>query len=441
MIELAQKRVLVVGLGITGRSLARFLHSRGADLVLTDGRADVDRRELPPSEIHLGRDNPDWLVGVQLVLTSPGIPRASALLRAAVSRGIPVLSEIELASNFLPSRTIAVTGTNGKSTVTTLIGEALKAAGIRTFVGGNLGTPLIDAVGIDHEIAVAEISSFQLEWIRAFKPFIGIHLNLSDDHFERYADLDDYGRTKARLFENQAAEDWAILNRDDPNVWKLRNQIRSRVVGFGSAPKTGEPAVWIENGEIRVRIDGRDSSVKFNSEHLAGRHNAANAMSAAAAAVIVGVETGVIELSLAKFKGLKHRLEFVRELEGVVYIDDSKGTNVGAVVEAIAATRAPIILLAGGMDKGGDYAPLRDPIRRKVRQLILYGAARERMRTALEGVAPIEPVATLNQAVECAANIAKSGDTVLLSPACSSFDQFKDYAERGQIYKELVRSL
>jgi len=441
MIELARKRVMVAGLGVTGRSLARFLQSRGAELVMTDSRAGVDRRELPAGEIHLGLDNPDWLAGVQLVATSPGIPRSSALLRGAAARGIPVLSEIELASSFLPSRTIAVTGTNGKSTVTTLVGEVLKAAGIRTFVGGNLGTPLIDAVGIDHEIAVVEVSSFQLEWIRAFKPFIGIHLNLSDDHFERYADLDDYGRAKARLFENQAAEEWAILNRDDPNVWKLRNQIRSRVVGFGVAPKTGEPAVWIENGEIRLRIDARNSSVKFNSEHLAGRHNAANAMAVAAAAVIVGVEAGVIEASLAKFKGLKHRLEFVRELEGVVYIDDSKGTNVGAVVEAIAATSAPIILLAGGMDKGGDYWPLRDPIRRKVRQLILYGAARDRMRTALEGVAPIEPVTTLEQAVQCAAKIAQPGDTVLLSPACSSFDQFKDYAERGRIYQELVWSL
>ncbi len=442
MRELAGKRVMVVGLGVTGRSLARYLTTRGARLALTDRRSDLDRSDLPgDAEIRLGPEDRAWLGGVDLVVASPGIPRDSLLLREAVAARIPVASEIELASDALAGPIVAITGTNGKSTVTVLIGEILKRAGMRPFVGGNLGTPLIDAVGGAHDVAVVEVSSYQLEWIEKFRPFIAIHLNLSDDHFDRYRGLDDYGAAKARIFENQDANDWAILNRDDPNIWKLRERIKARVVSFGMNATSLTPAIHhdgarllFDNGRERMAIDS-------NALRLSGRHNLSNAMAAAAAALLLGVAPSVIERTFADFKGLPHRVEFVRQRDGVAYVDDSKGTNVGAVVEALAAVSAPVILIAGGLDKGGDYAPLRAPFKEKVKSAILIGAAREQMRAALAGAAPITCVEKLADAVRHAATIAAAGDTVLLSPACSSFDQFKDYAERGRIFQELVRAL
>src|SRR5208337_3821938 len=227
--ELSSKRVMVVGLGVSGVAAARFLAARGVKLVMTDRRVDVERGKLPAGALKLGAEDPSWVDGVDFVVTSPGVPRDSILLRAATERQIPVIGEIELASRFLEAPIAAVTGTNGKSTVVVLLGEILKASGRRTFVGGNLGTPLIDAIDGTWDVAVVEVSSFQLEWIEKFRPRAGVHLNLSDDHFDRYRGLADYGRAKARLFENQQASDYAILNRDDPNVWKLAKSVRSRL--------------------------------------------------------------------------------------------------------------------------------------------------------------------------------------------------------------------
>ncbi|MGA3229644.1 MAG: UDP-N-acetylmuramoyl-L-alanine--D-glutamate ligase, partial [Candidatus Binatus sp.] len=350
------------------------------------------------------------------------------------------------AGRFLEAPITAVTGTNGKSTVVVLLGEILKASGRRTFVGGNLGTPLIDAVDGKWEVAVVEVSSFQLEWIEKFRPHAGVHLNLSDDHFDRYRDLADYGRAKARLFENQQASDYAILNRDDPNVWKLANGVRSRVIGFGHARGGGGASIWFDDRSNAIVFDlgfdgARRGRISLEGFRLRGRHNISNAMAASAAALALGVGMEEMERALASFRGLPHRIEVVHAHGGVTYIDDSKGTNVGAVVEAIDAIAAPIILIAGGLDKGGDYAPLRRPLGEKVKLAILNGAARAKMAAALEGATQIELVATLSEAVEHAAREARPGDTVLLSPACSSFDQFKDYAERGNVYKELVRAL
>jgi UDP-N-acetylmuramoylalanine--D-glutamate ligase len=444
--ELAGKRVMVVGLGVSGVAAARLLASRGAKIVMTDRRVEVERGKLPAGSVMLGAEDAGWMDGVELVVTSPGVPRDSILLRAATERRIPVIGEIELASRFLSAPIAAVTGTNGKSTVVVMIGEILKASGRRTFVGGNLGTPLSDAVGGEWDAAVAEVSSFQLEWIEKFRPRAGVHLNLSDDHFDRYRDLEDYGRAKARLFENQEASDYAILNRDDPNVWKLAREMRAQVIGFGYARGDGGAPVWFDEAANAIVFDfdfdgaprGRISLEGFR---LRGRHNISNAMAASAAALAMGAGAREIERAIASFRGLPHRIEVVHEHGGVTYIDDSKGTNVGAAVEAIDAVPAPIILIAGGLDKGGDYAPLRRPLGEKVRLAILNGAAREKMAAALKGATQMEIVATLAEAVERAARAARPGDTVLLSPACSSFDQFKDYAERGNVYKELVRAL
>ena len=444
--ELSNKRVMVVGLGVSGAAAARFLASRGAKLVMTDRRVDIERGKLPAGDVKLGAEDANWVNGVDMVVTSPGVPRDSILLRAALERRIPVIGEIELASRFLEAPIAAVTGTNGKSTVVVLLGEILKAAGRRTFVGGNLGTPLIDAVGGEWDVAVVEVSSFQLEGIEKFRPKAGVHLNLSDDHFDRYKDLDDYGRAKARLFENQDASDYAILNRDDPNVWKLAKSVRSYVVGFGFARGESGASIWFDAPSNSIVFDfdfegAPRGRISLGGFRLRGRHNISNAMAASAAALALGVKAQEIERALASFQGLHHRIEVVHEHDGVTYIDDSKGTNVGAVVEAIDALPAPIILIAGGLDKGGDYAPLRRPLEEKVKLAILNGAARDKMAAALAGAAKIETVATLKEAVEHAARAARPGDTVLLSPACSSFDQFKDYAERGNVYKELVRAL
>jgi UDP-N-acetylmuramoylalanine--D-glutamate ligase len=444
--ELAGKRVMVVGLGVSGLAAARFLAARGAKLVMTDRRVDLDRSQLPDGTVKLGAEDAAWVSDVDLIVTSPGVPRESVLLRAATARRVPVIGEIELASRFIKAPIAAVTGTNGKSTVVVLLGEILKAAGRRTFVGGNLGTPLTDAVDGAWDAVVAEVSSFQLEWIEKFRPHVGVHLNLSDDHFDRYAGLKDYGRAKARLFENQQAGDFAILNRDDQNVWKLAAGMCSQVIGFGHTRGDGGSSIWFDDkaNAIVFNFDfdaARRGRISLQGFRLRGHHNIANAMAAAAAALALGVDDGTIERALASFRGLAHRIEVVHEARGVTFIDDSKGTNVGAVVEAIDAISPPIILIAGGLDKGGDYAPLKRPLREKVKLAILNGAARDKMAEALKGTTQIELVPTLSEAVEHAARAARPGDTVLLSPACSSFDQFKDYAERGNVYKELVRAL
>lgn len=444
--EFSGKRVMVIGLGISGRAAARLLAAHGADLLMTDLRADLSRSDLPKGEVHLGAEDPAWLAGVNLIVASPGVPPTSKLMIAARQQRIPMIGELELGSRFVSAPMVAITGTNGKSTVTVMIGEILQAAGLKTFVGGNLGTPLADAVGGAYNATVIEVSSYQLELIDTFKPHVGIHLNLTDDHLDRYRDLNEYGHAKARLFENQDSNDWAILNREDAHVWKLAREVRSRVFSFGierpaSAAVEGAHAIWCEGDCLafsNARGSGRIAIAGFK---LPGRHNLLNAMAAAAAALAMGVARQTIEHAFVGFTGLAHRTEFVREKDGVRYVDDSKGTNVGAVVEALAATRAPVILIAGGVDKGGDYGPLRAPLKEKVRMLILIGAAREKMRAVLEGATAIESVTTLADAVRMAASRARHGDTVMLSPACSSFDQFKDYAERGRVFQELVRAL
>jgi UDP-N-acetylmuramoylalanine--D-glutamate ligase len=327
-----------------------------------------------------------------------------------------------------------------------MLGEILRAAGLKTFVGGNLGTPLADAASGVWDAVVAEVSSYQLELIETFKPHVGVHLNLTDDHLDRYRDLDEYGRAKARLFENQDGSDWAILNRDDPRVWKLAREVRSRAFSFGieppvDAPAEGDRAIWSEGDRLAFSFGPVRGGIAIGGFKLPGRHNLLNAMAAAAAALAMGIAPQIIEQAIAGFTGLAHRTEFVRERDGVRYIDDSKGTNVGAVVEALAATPGRVILIAGGVDKGGDYGPLRAPLQAKVRMLILFGAAREKMQAALEGATVIKSVTTIADAVKMAAAHAREGDTVMLSPACSSFDQFKDYAERGRVFQELVRAL
>jgi len=448
-LALSGKKALVIGAKRTGAAAARYLASEGANVILCDkGETgfDDERKRLAgvPIEWRLGREDAGLLDRVELVIPSPGVPRDHRILVAAVERGIPVVAEIELAFWALSVPLYAITGTNGKSTTTELLGRMLRASGARAFVGGNLGTPLVDAVGMDVACAVAEISSFQLEWVEEFRPTIGVFLNLTDDHLDRYASLDAYGEAKATLFRAQTAEDWAVLSREDRWVWNLRDRLRARVISFGF--DVVEYGTFARDGTVVVRLPdgnaaGREMTFGMSRTRLRGVHNLENVMAATTAALLAGATPAAIQTAIDEFPGLPHRLELVRQKDGVAYVDDSKGTNVGAVVKSIASIAGPVILLAGGVDKGGSYEPLRPLVRERVKRLILFGEARETIRSALGRETDTILVGDLAEAVARAAESARTGDTVLLSPACASFDMFRDYADRGERFRALVESL
>jgi UDP-N-acetylmuramoylalanine--D-glutamate ligase len=387
----------------------------------------------------LGGQDTDCLDGMNYVVPSPGVPMDNPLLQEANARHIAVLSEIELAFRFFGAPLVAVTGTNGKSTTTTLIGEMLKADGQKTFLGGNLGTPFIAAVSESWDWGVVEISSFQLEWIEQFRPRIALLLNITEDHLDRYAAFADYCHAKARIFAAQTHEDVAILNRDDPLVWAMRDRVKARVVSFGFS-EVGQ-GLFSRADEIIWREGSQEERFPLGKVKIQGVHNIENLMAATAAAKCAGVSRGAIQRTLEEFPGLEHRLEFVREKDGVRYYNDSKGTNVGAVVKSLASFSAPVVLLAGGVDKGGEYTPLEAGVMQKVRRLVLFGEAKQTIADALGRLTTTILVDDIAAAVRDAALNAQPGDVVLLSPACSSFDQFRNYAERGKVFKNLVQAL
>jgi UDP-N-acetylmuramoylalanine--D-glutamate ligase len=443
MLDLTGQSCLVVGAGRTGQSVAAFLVDRGAVVRLTERSAvAAESARLPRSvQLRIGDDAEDLLDGVDLVIPSPGVARTHPLLRRAQARGLPVLSEIELASRYLSCPILAVTGTNGKSTTTTLLGLMLQADGRRVFVGGNLGTPLIDAcsdTGLD--AAVVEVSSFQLEWVCTFRPAVAVLLNLTPDHLDRYRDLADYGRTKAALLAAQQPGDVAVLNRDDAWVWEQRRATRAAVISFGRDPV--EFGTFIE-AEAITFWGAASAARRFTLTRtpLQGAHNRENMMAAVTAAAIWGVSDAAIQHALDTTEGLPHRLELVREIGGVRYYDDSKGTNVGAVEKSLASFDQGVILLAGGYDKGGDFSALAPLLASRVKRLVLFGAAGPTIRAQLPAEIPSSVVADLAAGVHEAARFATVGDTVLLSPGCASFDEFTDYAARGRRFREVVEGL
>jgi UDP-N-acetylmuramoylalanine--D-glutamate ligase len=443
--ELRGKNFLVIGLARTGAECARFLVERGAKVAVSDLRSAAELQEelkglagLPVSFFH-GAEQLRWLDAVDYVVPSPGVAAENPLLREAVARKVPVFSEIELAYRFFDAPLMAITGTNGKSTTTTLAGEMMKAAGRKVFVGGNLGTPFIRAASGDWDWGVLEISSFQLEWIEEFAPRIALLLNVTEDHLDRYPSFDDYRRAKERVFEAQSNGDFAVLNRDDPLVWALKERVKAQVVSFGFSQSP--EGVFAESDKIVWRDGSKEEVFPLARVKIQGVHNVENMMAAAAAAKLAGIGREAVQQTLETFPGLEHRLEWVRERGGVRYYNDSKGTNVGAVVKSLAGFSAPVILLAGGVDKGGDYGPLEEGIRRTVRRLVLFGAAKNVIARALGHLTETVIVENLEEAVREAAAAARAGDVVLLSPACSSFDQFRNYAERGKVFKSLVGSL
>jgi UDP-N-acetylmuramoylalanine--D-glutamate ligase len=444
-VDLQGKTVLVVGLKRTGVSVARFVASRGGRVRIADRQEmaaltkEVESLAGVDFELWAGADVTEVVSGTDLVVPSPGVPMEAPLLREAGKQGVPIWSEIELAFRFLSCPLLAVTGTNGKSTTTSLLGAMLRRSGKHVFVGGNLGTPLIDALADRYDAAVAEVSSFQLEWVEQFRPYIGVFLNLSEDHMDRHKSFAVYGMTKRALLANQEAADWAVVNRDDPEVWSLAHGLTGNIFSFGWQPVA--EGAWIEDKTLHLRRGGRAQDFSLERLQLYGRHNLENVMAAASAAFLWGVSPDAISAVLTSFTGLAHRLEFVAEKKGVRYFDDSKGTNVGAVVQSLASFPGPVILLAGGVDKGGEYSPLRPLVREKVKLLIVFGQARELIRDALRGEARTLVVDTLATAVQEASAAAAAGDTVLLSPACASFDQFDNYAHRGNVFRACVEAL
>jgi UDP-N-acetylmuramoylalanine--D-glutamate ligase len=451
-LEVAGKRVAVIGLGRSGLAALRLLLELGARVAVADQKpepelaAALDGLGGGDVEVHGGGAYDPALIGAELVVVSPGVPVALEPLRRARASGMRMIGELELASRYLTDKVIAVTGTNGKSTTVTWIGELLRHSGLQPFVGGNLGTPLAEAAlaslqGRKWDFVVAEVSSFQLETIETFHPWIGAILNISPDHLDRYASMEAYTAAKLRMFENQAAEDYAVLNADDP--WLARSAVKPPGAGvLFSRKRPVEPGVFLSGEAICSTLHGRrEVMCRVGDLHVRGAHNVENAMAAAAIAVLAGCPIAAIERGLHAFRGLEHVMEEVRVLRGVTYINDSKGTNVDATIKALESLRAPVILIAGGREKGGEYPGLAAAVRRGTKRVILLGEARPRLRRLLEGACPINEAASLAEAVREAAAAAVPGDTVLLSPACASFDMFTDYRDRGRRFKECVHEL
>jgi len=446
--DLAGKRVLVVGLARTGVATALFGAGYGAKVTATDEKPEAQLAETAAKlrvagvTVELGGHRPEIFSEQDLIVVSPGVPAKLAQLEQARARGIPVWSEIELAWRLLRGKLIAVTGSNGKTTTTSLVAHILKTANIPTLVGGNIGVPLLALVesSMDTTVTVAEISSFQLETIEAFRPEIGVLLNLTPDHLDRHASFEEYAHAKLRIFENQLERDAAVLNADDPEVTR-RMPSRGHIYWFSRQKRVAEGA-FLRDDQIIFRMDGAEVALARREDiPLRGEHNVENVLAACAAAYLAGADPAAIANGVKTFQGVEHRLEFVAEVGGVNFYNDSKATNVDATLKAIEAFPGPLIVILGGKDKGSPYAPLRELLRERARLAVLIGAAAEKIAAELGDAVAVEQAGTMDRAVRIARERAKPGDTVLLAPACSSFDQFENYEQRGRVFKELVAKL
>jgi UDP-N-acetylmuramoylalanine--D-glutamate ligase len=446
MTDVRGKRVLVVGLARSGRAAARCLQRRGAEVTVTDLRppweVQVDIAELLAGKIgmELGIHRTETFLRQDMIVVSPGVPPDLPELEAARRRSIPVVPEVEAASWFLEAQLAGITGSNGKTTTTALLGEMLKASGFRTFVGGNIGVPLISAVDqIPKDgIAVTELSSFQLETVQSLRPRVSVLLNLTPNHLDRHPSFEAYVRAKQQIFRNQTAEDFAVLNADDPLVMRLAPEIAARKIFF-SRTRSLPDGVMVSNGHILYRAGNLERVLMATKEvALRGAFNLENVLAAAAAACVLGADFEALRQAVRKFQGVEHRLEFVREIRGVEFYNDSKATSVDAAAKALSAFERGVHLILGGKDKGAPYAPLVPLLKERVRRAYLMGAAAERIAREIQGAVELDHAGDLETAVRRAFDRAAPGDVILLSPACSSFDQFQDYEHRGRTFKELV---
>ena len=456
-LELHDKQVLVLGLGDTGLSALRWLYRQGARLSVADTRETPPgvatlQAELPSVRLHTGAFTEAVFKHAEIIVISPGLPMAEPMVQAAIKRGVPVVGDVELFAQYKPSsaKVIAITGSNGKSTVTTLVGEMCKAAGLKTVVAGNIGLPVLDALigdGADTyvpDVYVLELSSFQLETTSSLNADAATVLNISEDHMDRYQGLDDYAQAKARVFFGKGVQ---VLNRQD--AWSMGMALQGRTVvtfGLDKAANESDFGLLTQEGDTQL-MHGSRALLATTEMKIAGLHNAANALAAMALCEAIGLPQAAMKNALSEYKGLPHRVEWVADIGHVAFYDDSKGTNVGATYAALQGLVGPndskkIVLIAGGDGKGQDFSPLADIVAKNARAVVLIGRDASLIEAALRGTkVDLIKTESLEAAVKTAYNLAKAGDAVLLSPACASFDMFRNYVHRAEIFVQSVKTL
>ncbi|MGI8772675.1 MAG: UDP-N-acetylmuramoyl-L-alanine--D-glutamate ligase [Acidobacteriaceae bacterium] len=451
--ELKGKKVLVVGLGKSGLAAALFLRRQGAQVTVSDVRSrEALGKEIPMLldagiTVEAGGHGHSTFRRQDLIVVSPGVPLQTFELQEVRPFNLPVLGELELAARFLRTKILAITGSNGKTTTTTLCGEILQAGGLITQVGGNIGVPVIELVeeasNTPEAWSVLEVSSFQLETADEFHPQIAMILNLSPDHLDRHGTFEQYAQAKERIFARQTSEDFLVLNGDDPRVQQAAGRARAQVYWFSRA-KIVRQGAFVLNGNIVFRASEQGSAepiLPVADISLRGAHNIENVLAAVCAGRLAGVEASVIAAAVRGFRGVEHRLEFVATVRGVDYYNDSKATNVDSTAKALASFPGGVHLILGGKDKNSDYTLLRPLLQERARTVYTIGAAAEKIQAHIQGAIEVVHAETLPAAVRLAHDRAVSGDTVLLAPACSSFDQFENYEERGRVFKQLVLAL
>ncbi len=446
--DLKNQRVLVVGLGKSGVASALFLRHQGARVAVSDAKSQEQlRHEIPllldqGISVETGEHTERTFRDQDLIVISPGVPVDVPQLVNARGRGIPIIGEVELAARFLKGSIVAITGSNGKTTTTSLAGEILSAGGHKTLVGGNIGTPAISFVGEATEDSwiVLEISSFQLETIDTFHPKIAVVLNVTPDHLDRHHTFENYAAAKLRIFENQAAKDFAVLNADSEPCVRMGQRSKAPLYWFSRLKEVGRGA-FVSNGRIFWRDADTESEIMLVDEiSLKGAHNLENVLAGVCVGMLAGVDAATIRGAVANFKAVEHRLEYVATVRGIDYFNDSKATNVDATIKALESFPGNIHLILGGKDKGSDYRVLNSLLSERVKRVYTIGAAAAKIQSQVRGPDVIN-AGTLESAVKRASESATPGDVVLLAPACASFDQFDSYEHRGRVFKELVRQL
>jgi len=448
MMELKGKKVLVVGLGKSGLAAALFLRRHGAQVTVSDVRsAEALAKDIPALleegiMVETGGHGLLTFRRQDLIVVSPGVPLDTPELTQVKSFGLPVIGELELAARFLKGKTLAITGSNGKTTTTALVGEILEAAGVSTLVGGNIGVPVVGLIELstDETWSVLEVSSFQLESTEQFHPQIAVILNITPDHLDRHGTFENYARAKERIFAEQNEQDFVVLNADNARAAAAASRSAAKVYWF-SLEHPVMRGTWVENGFVVFRREKHAATeviMPLSGIPLKGEHNVENVLAAACAACLAGVLPEVIRRAVENFKAVEHRLEYVATLNGVEFYNDSKATNVDATAKAIAAFPSGIHLILGGKDKNSDYSQLSQLLRARVRAVYTIGSAAPKIESQLRGVVSLHSCETLDKAVSAAAAAAHPGEVVLLAPACSSFDQFESYEHRGRVFKELV---
>jgi len=446
------KRVSVLGAARSGRAVAALLKRKGATVFVSD-KAPGEKMQEAAAEfrsLNIAAEfggNSERVLDADLIVVSPGVPSDLPVLREAVARGITVASELETASWFCRGTIVGITGTNGKTTTTTLAGKLFEDSGFKTVVAGNIGTAFAQCIeDIDRNTTVVlEVSSFQLDYCIDFRPQVSVLLNITPDHLDRYGhSFERYSDAKTRIFARQRKGDTLVYNIDDPETKRQVDEKASpeiRRLPFSVSRKLEEGA-WVESGRLVVAVNGKRSSLlPVASIGIPGVHNLANAMAATLAAMVLGAEPNAVAKTLERFKGVEHRLEFVRELRGIAYVNDSKATNVDSVWYALQSFERPIVLILGGRDKGNDYTRLHDLVRNHVRAIVAIGESAGKVVKAFEGVRAVDTAETMEDAVDLCTRRAQPGDVVLLSPACASFDWFESYEHRGRVFKKIVMEL